>query len=189
MTEKGNAGKKSSVDKMNDGLARKAQMHAKLKESEEAYKEAKRLDEEKQAGYRKVGDKYDPQIEAAREKARELKKEADKMAEAGTVKNVWFRKTGSRELEMLDDFVEVKELRRMEEPITNQLRVWCSQWPNSFTIQIRAHKATNEYGGGVKRNMIAHFNLTIEEVEELLAYMKSYQVVSDKAEKEEEEQG
>ena len=81
------------------------------------------------------------------------------------------------ELHQQNDFAEIYEVKDMKEKNENKLRVFCDQFPNIFKFQIRTHKPINGFfGNGKPRNMIAHLSLTIEEVEEILNYMKNYKL-------------
>ena len=69
-------------------------------------------------------------------------------------------------------FAEIKELKNLQQDNEDMLRVWCTQAPDVFCFQIRTFKPITEWGKGKSRNMMANVNLTITEVEEILAYMK-----------------
>lgn len=72
------------------------------------------------------------------------------------------------------EYAECYEVKNLAKNNTNCLRVYCCQFPNTFRFQIRTYKPITEYGGkGKPRNMIAHLNLNIEQVEKILAYMKA----------------
>jgi len=72
------------------------------------------------------------------------------------------------------DYAEIYEVKDLENPNTNCIRVYCTQAPDVFGFQIRTHKPIVErFGRGKCRDMIAHVSLSITEVEEILAYMKS----------------
>lgn len=75
------------------------------------------------------------------------------------------------------DCAECYEVKEKETPNDNCLRFWCCQFPNIFKLQIRTHKAiNNSYNTGKPRNMIAHVNLSIEELEQMLEYAKNYKL-------------
>ena len=69
----------------------------------------------------------------------------------------------------------IKELRDLCPPNENCIRIYCTQAPDVFNFQIRTLKPiTPDYSKQSKpRNMVATACLTITEVEEILAYMKS----------------
>jgi hypothetical protein len=71
-------------------------------------------------------------------------------------------------------YAEIYEVKSLDQPNKNQLRIWCCQWPNYFTFQIRTHKGISGSGNqGVERDMIAHVDLSIEEFETILTKMKA----------------
>ncbi len=71
-------------------------------------------------------------------------------------------------------YAEIKEIKGLSEPNDNVIRIYCQQYPEAYTLQIRTHKPTDKYGEGKPRDMIATTWITIEEVEELLREMKAY---------------
>lgn len=73
-----------------------------------------------------------------------------------------------------DDFADNREAKDLDQDNENGLRVYCTQFPNSFKFQIRTYKGILEWNEGKKRNMIANINLTIKDVEQILEYMKNY---------------
>jgi len=73
-----------------------------------------------------------------------------------------------------EDYAEIYEVKDLDRPNDNCIRVYCTQAPDVFGFQIRTHKPINErFGHGKPRDMIAHVSLSIAEVEEILEYMKS----------------
>jgi hypothetical protein len=74
------------------------------------------------------------------------------------------------------NFAYIREVKDMEAPNTNQLRVYCdSVSAKSFNVQIRTHAPITDLGrkGSVARDMIAGITLTVGEMEELISYMKA----------------
>ncbi len=69
-------------------------------------------------------------------------------------------------------YATIYEIKDKDIDQINQLRVYRSS-PDGFTFQIRTHKGIGEYGKGKPRKMIANVDLTIEEIENILKYMKS----------------
>ena len=70
-------------------------------------------------------------------------------------------------------YAECYELKDVKQNNENCLRVWCNQYPDGFTFQIRTHKPiTGHFGKGKPRNMIAHLTLTINEVKDILKHME-----------------
>lgn len=55
----------------------------------------------------------------------------------------------------------------------NAIRVYCTQHPDVFAFQIRTHKPITENRKGKARNMIAHVEFSLTEMEEILAFMKA----------------
>ena len=76
-----------------------------------------------------------------------------------------------KELFIDNEFAEIIETREVSN--TNQARVYCSQWPNTLNLQIRTFKPITRWGKGKPRNMIANVSITIDEVEQILAFMKA----------------
>ncbi len=83
-----------------------------------------------------------------------------------------------KELWKRDDFVQNYEVEDLDQDNENGLRIYCTQFPDCFTFQIRTHKEIIEWGKGKKRNMISHIQLTINDVEQILKYMKNYNHIS-----------
>jgi hypothetical protein len=72
------------------------------------------------------------------------------------------------------DYATIAEYKDAKQPNANEVRVYCVQFPDVFGFQIRTHKGTGDFGKGKPRNMIAHVQLTIAEVEDILAQMKAH---------------
>jgi len=70
------------------------------------------------------------------------------------------------------EFAEIKEVKGLARQNINGLRVYCVNIPNYFNFQIRTHGPIT--CNGVARNMIATVSVSIEELEEILTYMKCY---------------
>ena len=70
-------------------------------------------------------------------------------------------------------YAEIKEVK-LDHPNSNGIRIYCTMHPNVFNFQIRTYKPITEHGDGKPRNMIAQAQITIEELERLLARMKEY---------------
>ena len=68
-------------------------------------------------------------------------------------------------------FAEIKEI---DNEAGQYLRVWCDMYPNVYSLQIRATNSLKYYSNGKARNLIATVSVTIEELETILAEMKSY---------------
>ena len=66
-------------------------------------------------------------------------------------------------------YAKCYELKRVEENNINSFRVFRTM-PGLVTLQIRTYESISEYSTGKKRNMIAHVQLTLEEIKELAAY-------------------
>ncbi len=81
-----------------------------------------------------------------------------------------------KELWQHNDYANISELkdRTDNEHNENGLRIYCCQHPDTFTFQIRTYKSIGHYRKGVKRDMIAHCNLTIKELEHILNWMKEH---------------
>lgn len=77
---------------------------------------------------------------------------------------------------MLDkEFAECYEVKDLKDDNKNCLRVYCHRWPDAFTFQIRTFKPITDRlrrNGGKKRNMIAHIDLSKEEVIKILEFME-----------------
>lgn len=58
----------------------------------------------------------------------------------------------------------------------NVIRIYCCQYPNHFTFQIRTKNPLPYYNKGKTRNLIANVILSIDEVEMILAYMKKEKI-------------
>jgi len=67
---------------------------------------------------------------------------------------------------------EIREVKGLAKPNRNGLRVFCRQFPNVWTLQVRTHKPITEYGTGKARNMIAHVDITLEELKGIVARME-----------------
>lgn len=65
----------------------------------------------------------------------------------------------------------IEELKIVRESNKNEVRVYCVQYPDQFNFQIRTHKATTR--NGKPKNMIATVRMDIQEMENILAYMKA----------------
>ena len=65
------------------------------------------------------------------------------------------------------------KLFKDDKPNENCIRVYCRQFPNIFNFQIRTHKSINDFGRGVKRDMIANVTLSIDEVRNILKFMEA----------------
>ncbi len=77
------------------------------------------------------------------------------------------------ELHVFNDHATIYEVKELDHSNENMLRVWCTQQPDSYTFQIRTHKAINNaWGTGKKRNMIANISIDIKTMEEILKFMK-----------------
>jgi len=72
-----------------------------------------------------------------------------------------------------DDFAEICEISSSlcDTPNTNGVRFYKSS-PGTFTLQFRTHKSITDMGKGKPRNMVAHAQLTVKDLERLLAYAK-----------------
>lgn len=72
-------------------------------------------------------------------------------------------------------FAEIREAKGLKTPNENGIRIYCTQFPDTWTLQIRTHAPITEYGNnGIKRDMIASVTIGIEELEQMLGQMKSY---------------
>lgn len=79
----------------------------------------------------------------------------------------------NKELWKCDDFAEIYELQNYEND-ENGLRIYCRQFPDVFLFQIRTFKSILEHRKGKKRSMVAHLQLSIKDIEQILEYMKHY---------------
>lgn len=70
-----------------------------------------------------------------------------------------------------NEYAEIKEIGKEKQD--NCLRVYCNQYPNNFTFQIRTFNPINQYGKGVNRQMIADITLSIDELKKILKYMEN----------------
>ena len=77
-----------------------------------------------------------------------------------------------QELKLKKTFAEIQEVKMGDAKNDNVLRIWCSQYPDTFKFQIRTYKSICDFGRGKPRNMIATISLSIKEVEKILKYMK-----------------
>jgi len=84
-------------------------------------------------------------------------------------------KMEKQEIRINKPFAEIRELHYYADtPNKNELRIYCSQSPNTWTIQVRTHKPITYGRTGKPRDMIAHCTVTIAELEEILATMKEF---------------
>ena len=74
----------------------------------------------------------------------------------------------SNDLWIKKQFAEIKQVGKEEQE--NCIRLYCSQFPNGFTLQIRTFKPIDEYQKGVKRPMMASVNITLQELKQLVEY-------------------
>lgn len=71
------------------------------------------------------------------------------------------------------EYATITDVKWLEGDKDNCIRVYCTQSPDLFNFQVRTFKGIGERNPGKPRHMIATVNLSISEVEEILAYMKS----------------
>lgn len=85
-------------------------------------------------------------------------------------------RTGA-EIIMPKEGAEIQEVgRALSEQMTNDnvLRIYCTMFPRVYMLQIRTHKPITGNRKGKPRNMIAHLQVTIEEMEYILQEMRNY---------------
>lgn len=84
---------------------------------------------------------------------------------------------GKREIHIKKKYAEIMEIN-IDIP-ENILRVYCTRSPKMydglFAFQIRTkNPLKGRYGKGEEKNFLAHVELSIEEVEQILNEMKAY---------------
>ena len=74
------------------------------------------------------------------------------------------------------EFADIKDIGDSYGENENKLRIWCKQSPDQFNLQIRTRNPLKGRHSlsGKNRNFIATVSLSVQEMEEILAYMKSY---------------
>ncbi len=80
----------------------------------------------------------------------------------------------SRDLMAKKEWARIWEAKNMGQDNENCIRIYMTQSPDVFAFQIRTFKPITERFGraGKPRNMIAHVDLTLTEMEQILDYMK-----------------
>jgi poly(3-hydroxybutyrate) depolymerase len=85
------------------------------------------------------------------------------------------------EYRLAKQFAEIQEVKDLEKPNKNEVRVYCSQYDardhnnSAYNFQIRTHKGLGwPCGKGKPRDMVATVSLTVKEMEEILAYMHAH---------------
>lgn len=78
-------------------------------------------------------------------------------------------------------YADIKEVKDLKENNENVVRVYCTSYPDGFNLQIKTFKPTLDFSKTAKpRNMIATVNMTIKDMEEILAYMKAEKLPEEK---------
>ncbi len=75
-----------------------------------------------------------------------------------------------------DEYVEIREIKNLGRENRNGLRIYCTQYPESFKIQIRTFKPINEHGNGKPRNMMANITLSRKQLHEICDYADNYKL-------------
>ena len=70
------------------------------------------------------------------------------------------------------DCADIHELKNPDQDNVNEVVIYCRQYPDSFNFQIRTHKGIGEFNEGKERDMIATVSVNINEMEQILAFMK-----------------
>ncbi len=73
-------------------------------------------------------------------------------------------------------YAEIREIKHPETNNQNGLRIYCTQYPESFRVQIRTFAPINEYGRGKPRNMKANITLSRKQLHEICDYVDNYSV-------------
>ena len=81
----------------------------------------------------------------------------------------------TKEIWLHNDHAECYEMDKGSEPNEPGLRLWCTMFPDAWTLQIRTHAPINGcYGNGKPRNMIAHLTVTVDQLRDILRQMEEY---------------
>ena len=83
-----------------------------------------------------------------------------------------------KELYKREDFATIYEIkeRANTQKNANELRIYCTQFPKTFNLQVRTYKPTDEYQQGVNRNMIANICVNKEDIKAIYDYVMNYEV-------------
>lgn len=78
----------------------------------------------------------------------------------------------AKELMAHAKWARIHEVKGLKEDNENMIRIYPVQYPDVFAFQIRTFKPITD--NGKPRNMIAHVQFSLTEMEEILDFMKTY---------------
>lgn len=79
-----------------------------------------------------------------------------------------------KELWLPNDYATNYEIKNRKENNENGLRVYCTGYPDNFTVQIRTFKPINEFHNGKPRNMIANILLTKKQLHQICDFADNF---------------
>lgn len=81
-----------------------------------------------------------------------------------------------KELFISKPFCEIAEIQ-IKEPIKNEIRIYCTQYPDKFNFQVRSRNQIDGKHGYPKkkeRDFISNVTVSINEMKEIVKFMENY---------------
>jgi len=93
-----------------------------------------------------------------------------------TIKNqtFWLEPEHKRLFEKPFTPIDIREYKKDIDSEWGTVRVYCTQHPNQFNLQIRALQSLDDMGKQKKRNIIATVSISRKEILALADYIKNY---------------